>query len=269
MSAVPEIVGIMLVRNEERFVERALLNSLGFCDRLLIADHRSTDDTWPILSRLAADHCKIELHRIDEPSESHDLIRGLAGSRTWIFGVDGDEIYDPRGLAQFRLRVLSGEFDGAWQVFGNVLNCTALDESAGTAEGYLAPPSRSMTKLFNFHAIDSWQGSVPERLHGGEIAFRDGYRESSRDFVMHRYQWEDSPFRCLHLCFIPRSRRDTASRPRRNIMELGGRGRWSRLLGRLGLDRRGSDYKRDKYRRGELVCKQVGAFLEPGVDAVR
>ena len=45
MSSVSEIIGIALVRNEDIFVERALRNTIDFCDRLIVADHQSTDGT--------------------------------------------------------------------------------------------------------------------------------------------------------------------------------------------------------------------------------
>ena len=32
------IVAILLVRNEDRFLERVLRNIAGFCDRLIVAD---------------------------------------------------------------------------------------------------------------------------------------------------------------------------------------------------------------------------------------
>ena len=154
------------MRNEDVFVERAVRNAVDFCDRLIIADHYSTDGTFEIVSRLAAEFPeKIELQRITDTRESHFLINGYAGSRTWIFAVDGDEVYDPAGLERLRGEVLSGQYDEWWIVFGNVLNCTAVDPSAGVASGYLAPPCRSMTKLFNFNLIESWDGAVTH-VHG-------------------------------------------------------------------------------------------------------
>ena len=39
------IVGIVLVRNEDVFVEQAIRNVAAFCDRIHVADHVSTDRT--------------------------------------------------------------------------------------------------------------------------------------------------------------------------------------------------------------------------------
>ncbi|EDY19387.1 hypothetical protein CfE428DRAFT_3072 [Chthoniobacter flavus Ellin428] len=117
-----KIIGITLVRNEDIFVERAVRNVIDFCDRLIIADNYSTDETFEIVSKLAAEFPnKIELHRITDTRESHFLISGFAGSKTWIFAVDGDEVYDPVGLPRLREELLRGDYDDWWIVFGNVL----------------------------------------------------------------------------------------------------------------------------------------------------
>jgi hypothetical protein len=45
----PLIVGSVLVRNEDVFLERAIRNVAAFCDRIFAVDHRSKDRTWEIL----------------------------------------------------------------------------------------------------------------------------------------------------------------------------------------------------------------------------
>jgi translin len=50
------IVGIGLFRDEDLHVERAVRNVFGFCDELILVDHRSRDGTHAILARLAAEH---------------------------------------------------------------------------------------------------------------------------------------------------------------------------------------------------------------------
>ena len=47
-----KIVGILLVRNEEGFVEAAVRNVLSFCDEFIAVDNGSTDGTIPILEKL-------------------------------------------------------------------------------------------------------------------------------------------------------------------------------------------------------------------------
>jgi len=264
-----QILGITLVRNEDIFVERAVRNALDFCDRLIIADHYSTDATYEIATKLAAEFPdKIELIRITDTRESHFLANVHAGTRTWIFAVDGDEIYDPAGLAQLRAEVLSGKYDEWWEVFGNVLNCTAVDPVAGTATGYLAPPCRSMTKLFNFHLIESWDGAVTHILANGTIKFKPGYDASLRLDLHERLSWEESHYRCLHTCFVPRSSLDrgvplarpNVSENRRSGLTTLLRKAINRLLGKPAV----SGWKLEKYARGPLVTLDVRQFFPEG-----
>lgn len=48
-----QIIGIMLVKNEDVFIERAIRNIVDFCDRIIITDHRFTDLTYKICEYLA------------------------------------------------------------------------------------------------------------------------------------------------------------------------------------------------------------------------
>lgn len=251
----------MLVRNEDRFVGWAVRSAIDFCDEFLVCDHGSTDATPDILARLAGEFApKLRVHRIRHSGESHRLIQPYAGTDTWVFGVDGDEIYDPAGLARLRARLEAGEFAGSWALFGNVLNVRRLDPAAGRAEGHLAPPCRSMTKLYNFAAITAWTGRIVERLHGGRIDFRPGFDATLRRALHDEAAWPAADFRCLHLCFLPRSSREASSAaPRPNIMDrhaLTAGKILRRLLGRPPVD-----WKEQKYARGPLVSEDITAFL--------
>lgn len=267
-SKLTRIVGIVLVRNEDRFVRRVVENISEFCDRIILADNGSTDDTAKILREWAShDPACREYHRLESPAESHDLLAGLAGTSTWVFAADGDEIYDPVGLAAFRTQLLAGEFAASWMVMGNVLNCTRLDEATGQAEGYLSPPSRSITKLYNFSAIDCWEGPTPERLHGGRIGFRPGFSANQKRLLHEEISWEASPLRCLHVCFLRRSHSESGPESERaNIMEKQPQGlltrvrRWvAHCLGREPQ----SSWKRDRYCRGPLTTVGTTPFFHP------
>jgi Glycosyl transferase family 2 len=247
----PQIIAIMLVRNEDRFLRRAAMNILGFCDRILIADHQSQDATPEICEELARTSPKFEIYRIRDPRESHEMLVPLANTKTWVFGVDGDEIYDPAGLARVRQRLHAGEWDKWWVVFGNVLNCDALDETARTASGWFAPPCRSMTKLYNFAAVERLDPATKHRLHGKNNVFNPGWDASvSRWELYKETPWEQSEFR-------------DENTSRRNVTEsLGLRNRlraaFARMLGRKSE----SDYKAEKYRRGEYATVDATQFLK-------
>ena len=267
-----QIVGIVLVRNEDLYVEQVIRNAAAFCDRIHVADHMSTDRTWRIVRGLARELDHVDARRLGKVSDSHALVEGYAGTDTWVFGVDGDEVYDPEGLARLREKLRAGEYASYFKVVGNVLNCIRLE--GGTATGYLAPPSRPITKLYNFAAIDSWTG-CHERLHGGQIVFRPGYGEQSVAGIGAVTPWEESPLRCLHVCLVRRSTLDAEhghARPNMAELLVDRRTRFPRLdrLARFALRRSApevSEWKQGKYLRGELVTKDASAFLRSYVSA--
>jgi hypothetical protein len=263
------IVGIVLLHDEDVFVERAIRNVADFCDRIHAVDHVSTDRTWAILRALERELDHLDVRRVHHAGQSHSLLEPYAGTDTWVFGVDGDELYDHARLASFREQLLGGAYDRAFKVASNVLNCIRLDCQGGTAAGYLSPPSRSITKLYNFGAIDSWAGDGAERLHGGTIVFRPGYDERSVDNIGERLSWDETPLRCLHACFLRRSttEKEPSGAPTgRPILEettLHDRS-WKGTLRRVLHGRRPpsvSAWKREKYMRGELVTVDASPFL--------
>ncbi|WP_339136380.1 MAG: glycosyltransferase [Candidatus Electrothrix sp. GW3-4] len=268
MRNIPAIIGIVLVKNEDLFIDRVLTNILDFCDEIIVADNLSKDGTQDTVRALQQHHSKIHYHSIASPAQSHDLICGYAGTNTWIFAVDGDEIYDPLGLKRLRQRINAGEYDRQWMILGNALNCVALNVEKGYVQGYLAPPCRSMTKLYNFNAIKAWEGPCSERLHGGEMLFKEGYDKSQR---LERYKdtsWDEAEFRALHLCFLRRSTLEKASDSqkviRKNISDMLSENIWARITSRffkfIGKEQK-SPWKLEKYMRGQLVTKPLTPFL--------
>jgi len=269
-----QIVGSVLVRNEDRFLERAIRNVAAFCDRIHAVDHSSTDATPDILRSLSAELDHLDVHHSRHSALAHELLEQYAGTPTWVIGVDGDELYDPDGLARFRDDLLGGAHADVFRLKAHVLNCDALDAEGGTAAGWLAPPSRPITKLFNFAAVDSWQG-IPEPLQGGDAVFRPGYHWESRRDLATVTTWDDDPLRCLHLCFLRRSSLDPedVGGGRKSLAETGAyeaglRGRLGRLLRRrrpaphiLELERQGKNWKQEWYARGERVTLDATPFL--------
>jgi glycosyltransferase involved in cell wall biosynthesis len=260
------VVGIMLVHNEDEYVEQALRNAAPFCDVFHVADHMSTDRTWDVVQDVAAELPHVQPVRVRSTADSHALVAGYAGSDTWVFGVDGDELYDSKGLGRFRKELDAGAYREFFSIKSNVLHVSALDRERRVASGYLSPPSRSVTKLFNFAAIDSWTDCHRQYMHDGEIAFRPGYDRERIGLLGDRFGWEESPLRCLHVCFLRRSNLDPAGaggHGRLSPIELGGkrRSRLTNLVDRLRPAQQASPWKDDKYRRGELVTKDASPFF--------
>ena len=264
-----QIVGISLVRNEDIFIDQAITNVAEFCDKIIVLDNLSTDNTWQQIQSLQSKFSHIEAHQINDYRDSHSYISGYAGSDTWVLGIDGDEVYDPSGLKRFRKQLLSGYFDNHWILFGNVVNCVELDVKRQKAKGYLSPPSRSMTKLFNFSALESWNGPC-ERLHGGQKCFRSGFDETQRLSLHEQYSWSESAFRCLHVCFIQRSSKEVRGEMSR--LQPGEKPEWLKQLDRVGIgwlfsgviENVRSPWKDSKYRRGEVQSVDVRMFFPEG-----
>ena len=264
------VVGIAMVRDEDVFLEQALRNVLDFCDELIAVDHRSKDETPRILARLAVE-CpdKVRLHPVRRAGEANELLRAYVGKDVWVFGIDGDELFEPDRLGALRPRLLAGEFDHWYLVKGNMLHCEELDAAAGTASGWLAPPSRSITKLFNFAALERWEGQTVEHLYGGERTFRTGYSDETIYYLRDDWDWASSPFRCLHVCFLRRSSRQPAAlTARRSVIEWSGIPPLRRAAGRLReFAGRPPDsaWKLAKYRQGPRVTVYdvAGFFPSP------
>lgn len=259
------IIGIILIRNEDLFIERVIRNVLDFCDRLYVCDHHSTDGTGAIVRRLSSEQSKIDYRVVDHASESHDIIAPYAGTPTWVIGVDGDEIYDPGALRTLREQLQAGRYQDTFKLTGNVLNVKHLDVARHKARGYLAPPCRSMIKLFNFNAIASWPPPCPERLHGGTITYRPGYGDGSFRELHKELDWDQTPLRCLHLCFTHRSSEDSREGGKVKIRKgVGEATMWAYNLRSRVLSWFGREdipyFKRDFYMRGPLVEKDIRAF---------
>jgi glycosyltransferase involved in cell wall biosynthesis len=269
-----EIIGSVLVRNEDVFVEQAIRNVADFCDRIHVVDHASDDRTWEIVRSLAQEFDHVDARRSRNSAAAQRLIEPYTGKKAWVIGVDGDELYDPEGLGQLRRDLLEGGHADVFRLKAHVLNCEALDKAARRASGWLAPPSRPVTKLFNLGAVESWSGS-PDPLQGGHIDFRPGYHWESRRDLADDTTWETDPLRCLHVCFVRRSSRDVADagRGRPNLDESrafdrGPIGSARRLVRRpqpppqiRELERQGKNWKREWYARGERVTVDSTPFF--------
>jgi glycosyl transferase family 2 len=256
------IVGIVLVRDEDVFVEQVVRNIAAFCDEILLVDHRSADGTTATLSRLAEELPHARFHRIRRTHESHDLILRYVGTPTWLFGVDGDELYDPVGLRDFRGRLLSNEFDDFWLLKGIQLHCRRLDLDNEIAEGWLAPPARSTTMLYNFDVISSWEGRAIERFMGGTTTERRPVRADGTCWIRDEASWDSSSFRCLHVCFLRRtSRQQRGQVTRPSIPDRRSRSLRQKLAASVLGREPESWWKLNKYTQGAPTTVAVPGFV--------
>lgn len=263
------IVGSLLIKNEDIYIERVIRNIAEFCDQIIVSDDQSEDKTLEIVDRLLQEFRQLEVRRIAGPPESALALEPYFDTPTWIFAVDGDEIFDPTGLKTMRQRLLQGEFDKDWCVFPNALYCTSIDLTKHKARGHLAPPSRASGRLYNFSLIRMWTECF-ERLHGGKLIFREGFNSAARRYLNSEMTWDASYFRYLHMAFLKRSSIETGrlikTRPNpAELMALRNEARPIRRLMKLVYrpisSLLGLDWKNRKYRRGPVVEKEIGSFF--------
>jgi glycosyltransferase involved in cell wall biosynthesis len=264
------IVGVALVRNEENFVAWAIENAIEFVDEMLVIDNMSRDGTPGLLAALAARHPKIRVIRDGQPDRTNRHLQPYVGQDVWVFGLDGDEIYDRSALARMRRRVLAGEFARHWAIYGSSLHATVLDLDRGMATGYVTPPAAPATKLYNFAVIERWHSNT-QRLHGRPV-LKPGY-DIEAPLHLGKVAWTAVDFRNLHMCCFPRSSLDGPTEVRANITDRSFRNVVRRpvfkALQGLGVRGRLADYlaarsglkKPLRYMRGDVVELPLGTAV--------
>jgi glycosyltransferase involved in cell wall biosynthesis len=90
------IVGLMRVKNEARWIANAIDSLKPFCDSVLVFDDHSTDGTPEICEKSGAIVYRSLFDGLDESRDKNELL-GLAADlgATWCFFLDGDEIVEP------------------------------------------------------------------------------------------------------------------------------------------------------------------------------
>ena len=243
-----KIIGVMMVKNEDRWIRKALQAIGDFCDSIILIDTGSTDYT----RREAARTCVLdEYHLEPDLSRTHRFVEQYVGTDTWVFGVDGDEIYDREGLKIVRQQIDGGCLRGVFQAVGQYLHVVHL--ANGQARGYAGPPSHTPTKLYNFKNLQEWPSDGKHSLF--QARTRVVKANIERDTFYQQYRWTACPLRCLHMRFMRRSWSESDA-------EIG-----TRLSGedRLGFgsrgDRGGTDERNERmsYRKGEIV--EVASWL--------
>lgn len=270
-----KIVGLFMVKNEDIYIEQAVRNVVEFCDVIYVDDNGSTDRTMEILQSLAVEFAHIQVRTITDTIESNDNLIQYFGTDTWVFAVDGDEIYDKKRLVEMRKRILAGDFDQWWLILGNCIHVTQIQEDRSLATGYIAPPCSSMTKLYNFSLIDDFPIS-DERLHGTPV-FKDGGDAPSK---WYRYcdeqSWEESIFRCVHTAFVERTSKPESQKrfmgARLNPPEIYAIKKiWRdhsffyalpRVIKSLVTMSLGAGSRVKRYKRGRKTTKNVAEFFE-------
>lgn len=189
-----KIVGVMLLKDEDAYCEQAARNVREFCDEIIVIDNGSTDGTRAAVQAAGVDRIITET----DLTKTHEIVTPYCGTDTWVFGVDGDELYDPAGLRSLREDMEGGAYDVAYQIKGLYFHVVAFAEELGEAVGHMGPPSHNPTKLYNFARIQ-WPAD------GTHILFQSRPRFTEGVLANLCAGWDDAKLRCLHMRFLRRS----------------------------------------------------------------
>ncbi|MEI8339218.1 MAG: glycosyltransferase [bacterium] len=261
-----KIVAVLLIKNEDLYIKKIIENIIDFSDEILVLENYSTDKTYEIVTDLAKVESKIKVIRITDAFDTHRYIEPYVGTNTWIFRVDGDEIYDKEGLVKFKKTLMTGCYDGWWNVGSNSINIENINISEGTGTGYLG----MMTALANMSVLKEWHEGRSERLIGTNRVYIDSFDKNK--FKLNTYpveSFDQSCFRCLHLCFVKRSTVDKETlQGRLNPVELS---KWYRSFLPIvhivknafkGDFSFASNYKIATYKKGKKTTIDISDFLK-------
>jgi len=198
------IVGICLIKNEDIFISQVIKNILDFCDKILILDNFSTDNTMDIITDLAKKYNHIIVDRIKDVRYAISYVQEYIGKNIWLFSVDGDEIYDPNGLKILRSKMLSGRYNKYWQLRGYFFHVCWLNEKKTKAHGWFAPPSKEVTKLKNMALLKDWKpDGVTALFHPKPIFAMEDILLTKLFYK--KKSWDKCILRCFHTRFLKRS----------------------------------------------------------------
>lgn len=88
------ISAAMIVKNEERCIERAISSILEAVDEIIVVDTGSTDETVSIIEGIAAKSEKVKLHHFEwtnDFSAARNYSLSLV-THKWVFVVDADDV---------------------------------------------------------------------------------------------------------------------------------------------------------------------------------
>lgn len=113
-----DIVGMLRIRNEARWIAEVLNALQPICSRLFVMDDRSEDDTAAISAHCGATVWPSPFTTMDEARDKDWLLARITAETapgTWILCVDGDEILEADGPEKIRQSIAST--NGAAEAF--------------------------------------------------------------------------------------------------------------------------------------------------------
>jgi glycosyltransferase involved in cell wall biosynthesis len=156
-----KISGIIIARNEEKMIGEAL-DSLFFCDEILVVDNGSTDNTKVISEKKGAKVYEIKTNDLSE-------IRNFALNKAegdWVLYLDADERINEELKNSIKENVSS---DSKYAAF-------FLKRKNYYFGKHEWPDIEKMARLFRKDKLKQWQGKLHESpVYDGETGKLDGF----------------------------------------------------------------------------------------------
>lgn len=102
----PTISAILITRNETSNIDRCL-QSVSWCDEIVVVDSESTDDT---VDRCLAYGAKVVIRPFEGFGSQKNAVLGLATS-DWVFSIDADEVVTPELRSSIERAITDPAFD--------------------------------------------------------------------------------------------------------------------------------------------------------------
>lgn len=104
------VIGAMRIKNETQWIRRSIESQLGICDKVLVLDDHSTDDTRDIVRSFGERCVLIEstFEGVDEGRDKSYLLKYLiAADPEWVLWIDGDEVLEKHATAVLKREMQS------------------------------------------------------------------------------------------------------------------------------------------------------------------
>lgn len=190
-SGAPKVSVIVAAYNLERVVEKSIRSVLGqtLSDiEIVVCDDASTDGTYGVLARLAAEDGRIRLLRNEEnKGQAYARNRCFAQARGGYFAIhDGDDFSLPE-----RLR-LQAEFLDAHPDYAFVSSCVFLTDDAGRRTGERGMPGEIRKEHFLWglpftHPACMFRRACIEAAGGYRVAGSTRFRGEDYDMAVRIY----------------------------------------------------------------------------------
>lgn len=155
-----KISAVIIAKNEEKMITECL-ESLSFCDEIIVIDNNSVDKTVEI-----AEKFKAKIYK--EPSNDFSVLRNLGlknAQNNWILYIDADERVEQSLKEAIKKAIETNKF-GSYRL-------QRKNFYLGINEW---PQIEKIIRLFNKENISEWFGSIHESPRvSGEIGLLDGF----------------------------------------------------------------------------------------------